>query len=81
MVVNAEVVWDCETCDSRIGEDVTNVFGYYEIYLTEAGWQTHEGHDLKGTATHPDYQTAYAYIYDFPYANIPYTRDFYMTPN
>jgi hypothetical protein len=78
-IEDALVVWHCETCDALIGEDVTNAFGWYEIYLTESEWLLHEGHDLKGTATHPAYQPAYAYIDDFSYQFTPYTRNFLLT--
>ena len=79
-IKDATVTWDCETCDSQIGQDVTNVFGYYEIYLTALGWQAHEGHDLGGTATHPNYNPAYRSIPDFSYIDIPYGPiDFTLT--
>ncbi len=79
-VEDAWVVWECLTEGDPLGDDVTNLFGYYEIYRTESGWLDHSGHDFKGTATHPDYYDAYAWIDDFSYQVIPYTRNFYMTP-
>ena len=79
-IIDAWVVWGCETCAEVLGDDVTNVYGYYQIWRTESVWLEHSGHDFKGTATHPEYEEAYATIDDFSYQVIPYPRDFEMTP-
>jgi hypothetical protein len=74
------VVWECETCDSWIGQDETNAFGYYAIWRTESGWLEHSDHDLKGTATHPNFDPDIQTISDFSYQQVIYEVDFYLTP-
>ncbi|MEE8639335.1 MAG: hypothetical protein V3T41_02885, partial [bacterium] len=43
-------------------------------------WSDHDGHDLKGEASHPGYNPGTQEIEDFDSGLIPYQRDFELVP-
>jgi hypothetical protein len=79
-VKDADVGWWCETCDTWIGDDVVDDEGRYDIDPPPPfRWEDHEGHDLKGMASHPDYEDGYRTIKNFD-SSASYQRDFVLIP-
>jgi hypothetical protein len=76
-VPDAYVEWWCETCDMPIGDDAVDDLGRYDIDEVQSKWDAHDGHDLKGEASHPNYQSDYQTIDDFD-SSASYQRDFVM---
>jgi len=80
---DAYVKWECTTCSPPVllGEATSGEegeAGYYEIG-TETWFTSHDGHDLRGTASKSGFSNAYAYIYDYEF-EVSYQRDFYLYP-
>jgi hypothetical protein len=78
-IPGVDVYWECETCPEYLGDDATDAYGFYEIDYS-GDWEDHDGHNLKGYASKPDYSTATNTITNFQSTNIPYRRDFYLYP-
>lgn len=77
----AYVQWFCDTCACTLGDNVVDEHGYYYIDPEDPfNWETHDGHDMHGEATHPAYNTGYQDIDDFDPGSIPYTRNFDLVP-
>jgi hypothetical protein len=79
-VIGAYVGWWCETCDVWIGDDVVDDIGRYDIDPAPPfNWDDHDGHDLKGMASHPLHYSDYQTIDDFD-STASYQRDFVLIP-
>jgi hypothetical protein len=76
-VPNTRVRFDCLTCGEILLEDFADHAGYYALY-SEEELSEHNGHTLRGYASHPENGTDTQDIPNFQWANIPYTVDFYL---
>jgi hypothetical protein len=76
-LIDVEVEWWCETCSEWLGSDAVDDVAHYDIYY-DGDWSDHDGHNMRGYASKPGYETAENTITNFQSVNIPYERDFYL---
>ena len=76
-IPDTQVRFDCLNCGEILLEDYADHAGYYALY-SEEELSEHNGHTLRGYASHPEKGTDTQDIPNFQWANIPYTVDFYL---
>ena len=78
-IADADVDWWDEST-GMIGSDAVDDIGRYDIDPgDEYDWSDHDGHNLRGEASHPAYHSQQNTITNFQSSNIPYKRDFYLS--